>query len=190
MTARIKAGKPSNLKAKRRQGPQGQTVDLEPISDELAAIKFESLIVRSANLARKQAAKSGRRVALADLIQAGWLAFFTAKRKWNPERGVTLGAYCSIWVRGAISREIWNGREVWEESHGKYGRITVPSQDLSQITAIESFLDGSDALTRYVVDAVLVRNLRPELIAMRKRMLIGDVLAILSECLDWSRSGQ
>ena len=190
MTARIKKGKPSNLKAKRPQGPQGQTVDLEPISDELAAIKFESLIVRSANLARKQAAKSGRRVALADLIQAGWLAFFTAKRKWNPERGVTLGAYCSIWVRGAISREIWNGREVWEESHGKYGSITVPSQDLSQITAIESFLDGSDALTRYVVDAVLVRNLRPELIAMRKRMLIGDVLAILSECLDWSRSGQ
>ena len=93
-------------------------------------------------------------------------------------------------MRGAISREIWNGRAQWEESHGKYGRITVASQDLSQLTAIESFLEGSDALTRYVVDAVLVRNLRPELIAMRKRMLIGDVLSILSECLDWSRSGK
>lgn len=143
-----------------------------------------------ANTAKRQAARAGRRVQLADLIQVGWLAFFTAKRKWNPSKGVTLGAYCSIWVRGAISREIWSGREIWEQSHGKYGKITVQSEELSQQVAVESFLDGADPLTRYVVDAVLVRNLRPELIAMRKRMLIGDVMEILNECLNWARSSQ
>jgi RNA polymerase sigma factor (sigma-70 family) len=39
-----------------------------------------------------------------DLCQAGWLGFCQGLRRWNPRKGVTVGAFIGKWVWGSIHR--------------------------------------------------------------------------------------
>ena len=144
------------------------------------------MVVRAAETARNRAKKAGRRVELRDLIQAGWVGFFQGKRRWNPARGVTLGAYCSIWVRGAISRELWYAKRQWEDSFDLYGCIKVKNQPLSNHhQAMANYLDTVPDCPRDVVEDAWLRLMPADEIALERGMLVGDVVGILKECLDW-----
>lgn len=53
-----------------------------------------------------------RNVCFQDLLQTGWVGFMTGVRKFDPEKGCTLGAYCRSWAWGAIYRSILGSRAI------------------------------------------------------------------------------
>lgn len=60
------------------------------------------LVRHYANRYKNMAAEQG--IPYGDLCQAGWLGFCQGLRRWNPRKGVTVGAFIGKWVWGSIHR--------------------------------------------------------------------------------------
>lgn len=60
------------------------------------------LVIQWATRYKATAANLG--IEYEDLCQAGWLGFCQGYRRWNPRKGVTVGAFIGKWVWGAIHR--------------------------------------------------------------------------------------
>lgn len=77
-----------------------------PVSHE-EILKYAPLVNY---FARGFLGKYRKKTTLDDLVQAGWLGLMKGLKNFDPDRGITLGAYSRAWIWGSIYKEA-NGRK-------------------------------------------------------------------------------
>lgn len=159
------------------------------------------LIVRIARQIRKY---SPYPVDLRDLVQTGWTGFLSGLKRYDPTRGITVGAYCTVWVRGAIHRSVFKKRAVWEAAIF-YGDLkeskldpnnpdadpsdnepSEPEQENARLL-IHDLLALLPERDRNVLSDLWFRNLTKSQIARNRNMLIGDVIQISEDAIRFLR---
>lgn len=75
---------------------------MTPNDREALILAHAPLVSNWASRYKDSAAKQG--ITYSDLLQAGWLGFCQGFKRWNPESGVTCGAFLGKWVFGQIHR--------------------------------------------------------------------------------------
>jgi RNA polymerase sigma factor (sigma-70 family) len=164
--------------------------NLRDYTDPEAAEAFRPLVYSIAHRLFKYARYSGRRVLLEDLVQAGWIGFYRAKRKWSVDRNVPLGAYASIWVRGAITREVWGRRPTWENQievftdHETALRL-MPAPEKRDDYRFHDYLASLEGPESEVLEDIYRRQIDVGAIALEHDLLFGDVVKIAEDCLRW-----
>ena len=65
--------------------------------------------------ARKFIGRYRKKTTLNDLVQAGWLGLMKGLKNYDPNRGITLGAYSRAWIWGSIYKEAHGRKKVRAE---------------------------------------------------------------------------
>lgn len=180
--------------SRRRRNPTGPSRPGSVSDDQVLA--HRPLIRRMAHYYRKKAPYP---IELDDLIQVGWCGFLAGLQRYDPGRGVTLGAFCTLWVRGALHRSIFKQRSLWEAtvSHLKLARHTnsdetdndpqAPPEAESLRLVVDDLLDMLPDREQMIVKAIHRDGQQPGKVARDWGMLLSDVLRISEESLAWLR---
>ena len=184
---------PHLVASRRRRNPTGP--DRSPVSDD-QILAHRPLIRRLAHYYRSRAPY---RIELDDLTQVGWCGFLAGMQRYDPRRGVTLGAFCALWVRGALHRAVFKQRSLWEAtvSHLKLARhahaeetdndpAAAPEQDSVRLM-VADLLDMLPDREQMIVRAIYLDGVQPGKVARDWGMLLADVLRISEESLAWLR---
>ena len=184
-----------HLVASRRRRNQIGPKRVASVTDE-QILAHRPLIRRMAHYYRK---KAPYRIDLDDLIQVGWCGFLAGMQRYDPTRGVTLGAFCTLWVRGALHRSIFKQRSLWEAtvSHLKLARHSnsdevdndpeaKPESDSLRLV-VDDLLDMLPDREQMIVAAIHRDGQQPGKVARDWGMLLADVIRISDESLAWLR---
>lgn len=182
--------------SRRRRNPTGPKAVPGPVTDQ-QILDHRPLVRTIAHWARRRAPYP---VDIDDLIQVGWCGFLAGIKRYDPSRNVPLGAFCTLWVRGAIHRHIYKPRALWE--NGMFQMLRAYDPDTGEVmeqgphTPPESeslrMLMDDLLLTlpereKAIVQALYLDQAKPAVVARDHGMLVADVLRISGEALAWLR---
>lgn len=110
---------------KSQNKPSNQFQDLPNPNDDL--LKWYPLVKNLAMYFHK----INRGSEIEDLIQEGWVGLLMGMKKYNPNKNITIGAYCKRWIFGRIYRSILGTKNLKRDKHLKFVPIDEGQPDIS-----------------------------------------------------------
>lgn len=182
---------------RRRRNRTDRKAPPVPAITDQQILAHQPLVRHVAHWAKKKAPYP---VELDDLIQVGWCGFLAGLQRYDPSRNVSLGAFCSLWVRGAIHRHIWKQRALWENGRGQIYHHRdpetgepleigpeSPAERDSLRMILSDLLESLPEREAGIVRALYLDEVKPAEVARRHGMLLADVLQVAGEALAWLR---
>ena len=155
------------------------------------------------NLARQIKKYAPYPVELKDLVQAGWVGFLSGLKRYDPNRGVNVGAFCTLWTRGAIHRHVFKKRAMWEaaisygdlENKGKPEGDEQETNNAEPVAAetenarlmIQDLLQLLPELDREILSDLWLRHRKRSQIARERGVLVGDVQRVADSAIGFLR---